>query len=148
MVRQACINIYQQQYQMGRFVRQHYNNSPIALGDIGAVSFLSEGKKLDMEGLGDIEVARSRLNHYWSPAFANWLLRKDSVKIAIVYAKSYPAVMQNWTRVGSWQIPNNVVCYSSTVSFYAIDSSTAIGLKANLQAFERSLPGDIEVKYY
>ena len=145
---QGSINIYEQQYQMGQFVHRFYNATPVAMGDIGAISFFSQGKNVDLEGLGNLEIARSRKNGYWTPDFLYSLTQRDSVKVAIVFDASYPRqLLQQWKKVAIWQIPDNVACYSDVVSFYAVDSTEAPRLTANLQAFQPSLPRDVGVRY-
>lgn len=148
LMTQGSINIYEQQYQMGQFVKRYYPNTPIAMGDIGAISFYSAGRNLDLEGLGNLDVARSRKNNYWTPDFLYWLTRRDSVRVAIVFDRSYPLqLLHHWHKIAIWQIPNNVACYSDVVSFYAVDSTEGPKLEQNLQAFQSSLPGDIKVVY-
>ena len=144
----GSINIYEQQYQMGQFVHRYYNNTPMAMGDIGAISFFSQGRNLDLEGLGNLEVARSRKNNYWTPDFLDQQCRKDSVKVAIIFDRSYPFdLRRHWYKVATWQIPGNLVCYSDVVSFYAVDSANGPSLEANLKTFQPSLPGDVVVQY-
>ena len=148
-VGRACINIYEQQYQMGQFLHNHYYNEPVAIGDIGAVSYYTAGKNLDMVGLGNIEVARSHKNHYFSPDFMDWLSKKDSIKIAICYDYfNDPNLLHRWNKVATWEIPNNVACGDKTVSFYAVDKNQAPVLKKDLQDFQKSLPGEVVVRYY
>jgi hypothetical protein len=146
---QGSINIYEQQYQMGQFVKKYYPNTPIAMGDIGAISFYSAGHNLDLEGLGNLDVARSRKNHYWTPDFLYSISKRDSVRFAIVFDRSYPwQLLTRWQKIATWQIPNNVACYSDLVSFYAVDSTYSPGLKENLKDFQPLLPGDVIAQYF
>jgi len=148
-VGQACINIYEQQYQMGQFLHSHYFHDPVAIGDIGAVSYYTESRNLDMVGLANIEVARSRKEHYNSPDFMDWLSKKDSVKIAICYDYfNDPNLLRRWDKIATWQIPNNVACGDDIVSFYAVQKGAGPNLKKNLLEFQKSLPREVVVKYY
>lgn len=149
-VDQACVNIYEQQFQMGQFLHQYYYNDRVAIYDIGAVSYYTMGKKMDLVGLGDIEVARSRKGHYDSPDFLDWLSRKDSIKLAIIFDYwTDPSLSKRWSKVANWKIPNNVACGEDNVSFYAVDKDAAPELKKDLQEFQKkSLPKDVEVRYY
>ncbi len=61
---QCTTNIYEQQYQMGLFVRRYYQNSTVALNDIGAVNFLADIHCLDLLGLANAEVAGSETKTY------------------------------------------------------------------------------------
>ena len=145
---QGAINIYEQQYQMGQFVKKYYNNTPIAMGDIGAISFYAQGKSLDLEGLGNLEMAKARKYNYRTPEFYYDQCKKNNVRIAIVFDRAYPwQLLQRWYKVAIWQIPNNVACYSDVVSFYAMDSTGGPELKGNLQAFQPNLPADVQVRY-
>jgi hypothetical protein len=138
-------NIYDQQVQMGRFLQQYYNNEKIAANDIGAVSFYTKGEKLDLWGLGDITIARSRKGGYWTPDFIDSVARARDIKIAVVYNSWFPEeLIKKWHPAGSWTIQNNVICGDSIVHFYAIDSTFLTTLKDNLNKFSKSLPQDVE----
>jgi hypothetical protein len=146
---QACINIYEQQYQMGQFLHSHYNDSAVAIGDIGAVSYYTQGRKFDLVGLGNIEVARSKRNHYYNPDFLYWITKRDSIKIAILYdVFNDPALLSRWNKVATWQIPNNVTCGDDIVSFYAVNPEAKQGLLNNLYDYQKTLPSDVVVTYY
>lgn len=148
-VKQACINIYEQQYQMGKFFQRSYPNDALAANDIGAVSFYTRGYIFDLWGLGNIEVARSKKGGYWTSDFLQGLASQKGVKVAALYdswlQSSLPA---GWRKVATWQIQNNVVCGDDTVSFYAADDSQAETLKQNLQSYQPSLPAGVKVQYY
>ena len=147
--KQACINIYEQQYQMGNFIKQYYNKDTVALNDIGAVSFFKQGGVFDMWGLADIDVARSKKNNYSTPAFLNNLANKKNVKVAVVYDSWFnKALLNNWQKIATWQINNNVICGDSIVSFYALKTQDTTLLKANLVNYQKTLPTDVKIDYY
>lgn len=149
LMTQGSINIYEQQYHMGQFVKRFYPDTPIAMGDIGAISFYSNARNLDLEGLGNLDVARSRKNNYWTPDFLDALARHDSVRVAIIFDRSYPLQLrQRWQKTATWQIQNNVACYSDVVSFYAVDSTERSTLKNKLKQFQPVLPRDVKVLYF
>jgi hypothetical protein len=148
-VKQACINIYEQQYQMGKFFQRSYPADALAANDIGAVSFYTRGYIFDLWGLGNIEVARSKKGGYWTSGFLQGQAGQKGVKVAALYdswlQSSLPA---GWIKVATWQIHNNVVCGDDTVSFYAADATQADTLKRNLQSYQPSLPSGVKVQYY
>jgi hypothetical protein len=145
----ACVNIYQQQYQMGRFLRTYYDKDVNAVNDIGAVSFFTQGANIDLWGLGNIQVARSRKSGRWNPGFLDSLCRAQGARTAVFYEKWFNDSMRDrWTKVATWRIPNNVICGDDSVSFFAIRPADASSLRGNLQAFEKQLPAGVEVRYY
>jgi hypothetical protein len=145
----ACINIYDQQYQMGLFLHDHYNHDVIAMNDVGAVCYMTEGKNLDLWGLGCIDVAKSKKEGYFSPAFLDSLSRSRGVKIAVVYDSWFSDTLRSkWTKVATWKIPDNVICGDPTVTFYAVAAGADGELRMNLQKFRSRLPAGVEVKYY
>ncbi len=147
--KQDCINIYDQQYQMARFVHEFYNKDGIAFNDIGAVSFYSEGPKLDMIGIASLDVLKSKKKGYWSPYFADSLARKINARLAVVYDPWFnPVLLNHWGKVASWTIQNNLIAAFDSVSFYAVDRGDTSALKNNLKAFQPQLPPSVLVRYY
>jgi hypothetical protein len=145
----ACINIYEQQYQMGRFLQKYYPEEGVAANDIGAVAYFTTGRVVDLWGLGDIDIARSRRKQYWTPTFLDTISRRKNARLAIVYDSWFKDSLQHhWQKLATWKIPDNVVCGDDIVSFYAIDSSIAPKLKNDLILYQQSLPKEVEVKYY
>jgi hypothetical protein len=57
----AMANIYQQQYQMGLFLRTYYDGQAVAANDIGAVCFLADIRLLDLAGLATTDVVRNKI---------------------------------------------------------------------------------------
>ncbi|MHA4808128.1 hypothetical protein ACX0G9_08470 [Flavitalea flava] len=146
--RQACVNIYQQQYQMGQFLKKYYDTATVAANDIGAISYYSRIRTVDLWGLGSMEIAKSKKGKYWTPSFLDSLVRRDQVKLAIIYDEWFdPELIHRWKKVATWQIHDNVITGGETVSFYVIDPKDGPELKAKLEDFEKSLPSGIGVMY-
>jgi hypothetical protein len=145
----ASRNIYEQQYQMGRFVAQYYAGQTVAVNDIGAVSYLGNSRVIDLWGLGNNEVAKSKIEHSFSIPFVQQLIGKEQVKIAVIYNSVFDhSLYDRWTKVATWSITDNVVCAGTTVVFYAIRPEDAPQLLQNLQQFEASLPPKVTVSYF
>ncbi len=145
----ACVNIYNQQFQMAKFLKTYYDNQPVAANDIGAISYYKKERPLDLVGLASIKVVRSIKNHYFSPAFLDSLSKSEHVGIAVLYESWFSdSLLVRWDKVASWTIPDNVICGDSVVTFYALDKAKIPDLKKNLQEFQPVLPAGIRVKYF
>jgi hypothetical protein len=145
----ACLNIFDQQYQMARFTKNFYNGNTVALNDIGAVGYYTDARIVDLWGLASIEVAKSKKDHYWTPTFLDSLITADKVRFSIIYDSWFPASLSNgWSKVATWKIQNNIICGDSVVSFYSIDTAQKALLQQKLRSFQPELPSSVEVKYY
>lgn len=138
---QATSNIYEQQYQMGLFLREFYDGTPVALNDIGAASFLANIECVDLAGLADMDVAKRRLRRLYESEDVQEVVGERGVPIAIVYDSWFGnAIPAGWRRAGTWTIRNNVVVGSDTVSFYATEPGEWGPLRSHLLQFSRELP--------
>src|SRR5206468_6265932 len=132
-----------------RFCSTYYNRQVVAANDIGALSFFTNDQILDLWGLANNEVAKSRKKNYWTPAFLDSITRKHRANLAIVYDSWFSdSLLKRWSKVAAWTIPNNVVCGDSTVSFYSVDPVNRLSLQKNLKAFQPTLPAHVKVTYY
>ncbi|HVP58917.1 MAG TPA: hypothetical protein VMU02_12550 [bacterium] len=139
----ATTNIYEQQYQMGLFVKKFYEGRCVALNDIGAVNFLADIKCLDLWGLANREVAEARGAGTYDTARIRELVSASGAEIAILYPKwftRFGGLPPEWTEVGEWRIRNNVICGGRAVSIYAITPSERAPLDSSLCAFSPELP--------
>lgn len=144
---QATTNTYEQQYQMGSFLKQFYHEESIAANDIGAINYLADIKCLDLWGLGSLEVARSKMDGNYDTQEIYYLAKRKKIKIAIVYDHWFEecgGIPSQWIKVGEWKITNNVVCGGDTVSFYAVDPEGERKLIENLRIFSSHLPKDVK----
>ncbi len=143
----SSYNIYEQQYQMALFIKQYYNNHTIAANDIGAISYLTDARIVDLWGLGDNEVTRARKGGYWTPEYLQSLVTKKGATIAVVYESWFPApLLNNWQKAGTWEVSYSFMLGDTKVTFYAIDKNHAEQLKNNLRQFSQQLPKDIVVQ--
>lgn len=150
---QASYNIYEQQYQMGLFLKRFYQGKTVALNDIGAANYLCDLKCIDLAGLGSNKVAKIIIKNKATGAFAPspWTnLSTEQISdltqnadIAICYDSWFPNVPPSWVKVGEWVIQNNVVSGGNTVSFYAINAFEKDNLLNNLRIFSAKLPNDV-----
>ncbi|HVK99996.1 MAG TPA: hypothetical protein VM553_09295, partial [Dongiaceae bacterium] len=93
----ASNNIYEQQYQMHRFVVDYYKK-PIAVNDIGYVAYKNEQMIVDIWGLGSIEAYRYRIKEKNS----NWLTKlteEHGVELAMIYDEYWSNdIPANWIK--------------------------------------------------
>ena len=137
---QAISDIYCQQYQMGLFARDNFAGKAIVIADIGAVSFLSDAKVLDLVGLGSLEALQARLNKTYSTDFVQSWSRRENAVAALTAVSPLPP---GWTLLTTWTIPNNYVSGSDHVGIYAIDPATAPALEAMLVRFRARIPARV-----
>ncbi len=142
----ASRNIYEQQYQMGRFLKNYGAGETVMLNDIGAAGFLSDAHIVDLYGLSTIEVARAKMHHQFTQDFRRSLAARTGTKFAILYPAVYRDVgglPPEWVPVGSWKIQLNQICWADTVTFYAVDPTYRQQLESNLKEFGPMLPRDV-----
>jgi hypothetical protein len=136
---------------VGRFLARHYAGAPVAVNDIGAVTWLADVHCLDMLGLASLEVCRRRMALTWGRDAIDELTRQHGVRVAIVYDRwfdreSTGGLPAHWSRVASWRIPRNVVNGEDTVTFYAVPPDERPRLQEALEAYARALPRTVEVR--
>ena len=139
----ASCNIYQQQFQMRRFVHE-WLQEPVAVNDLGMVSMGYDEYVLDLWGLATPAAILGASDPAWidSIAFSN------GVNSAIVYRDELPGI-QHWTYVARMEISQPlVVCVSGGVDFLAAPWAVADSLRARLDDFSESLPEGIEIVVY
>jgi hypothetical protein len=144
----ASLNIYEQQYQMGLFLQKYYPNAVVAANDIGAISFLTNIKVLDLVGLASADVLNLKMHHKYSQEQVEMLSQRVGTQIAVVYdswlyMSGLNADSMGWKKAGEWKIQNNVVCDNDRVSFYAVLPKEETLLQKHLQEYSGILPRTI-----
>ncbi len=144
----AVQNIYQQQYQMARFVQLYYPQSSVVANDIGAITFFSEIKLTDLAFIGDWEAFNAEKNGHMNAAWVESTANRRGAQIAIVYDQWVkPIIPDTWTRVATWTIPDNFICGEPTVSFYSIDPEDGIMLQQQIRDFSPKMPPEVDITY-
>jgi hypothetical protein len=144
---QASQNVFDQQYQMGLFLRRFYPDASVAVNDIGAVAYLDNPHLLDLWGLASLSVAKIESKAPITPTEIERLATSKKVVVAIVYKRLFKngvigrgGLPKQWTQVGKWTLVNNYMSADSTVSFFATRPSGVAPLVAHLRQFSNSLP--------
>lgn len=144
---QASHNIYEQQFQMARFLRRFYQGRGVAANDVGAISYYADVHLLDLAGLVNLDVMRAKRANRYDQDVVRRLLAQYEVEVIVVYdywAGEYGGQLPEWgVPVGQWTIPQNYVCAYDTVSFYAPRPELAPALTTALREFASELPADI-----
>lgn len=135
----AANNIYEQHYQMHRFVTEFYPHS-VAVNDIGYVTYQNDQMVLDLYGLANPEALQHRLSDP-DPAWMDELAAARGVELAMVYDTWIAARPPGWIKLGELHLSKPKITPSSAVvSFYALNSSAAGEIKPLLEAFVPTLP--------
>ena len=144
-----CIRMYDQEYLTAGFVHRYYYRSTVGIDEPGAVSWFSEGRKLDYTGIANDEIIRSKKHHYWSPLYADSISRKSGVRTAIVSNPWFnPGQLPKWNIIATWTIPDSSPGTEKIVNFYALNHYDTAGLRRNLHDYQHLLPAEVAVKYY
>jgi hypothetical protein len=141
----AANNIYKQQYQMRRFVFEYFK-APVAVNDLGYVSYKNDFDVLDLWGLGSLEAAKARGGN--EPDWMEKITAKHKVQLAMIYESWFtPNTPKSWMRIADLKLkripPSQIIKVGSAgddVSFYATDCQTAQDTMAKLAAFQKTLP--------
>jgi len=144
----ASRNIYEQQYQMGTFLRQNYPGAAVAVNDIGAVSYLGNIHLVDLVGLGSIDILRLQRGGIYTTESIGKICEGHGVSVALLYDSWFErgnmhGVPSSWIRAGQWKILDNVICGDDIVSIYAVQPSKLGELVQNLRRFSSALPARV-----
>lgn len=135
----AAADIYGQQYQMHRFVREFYHGN-IAVNDLGLVSYQKPAGDMvvDLWGLGSPEAARQVVKD------APWLrqiVERHGVSLAMIYPDWYASIPDEWTPLGKLCLPHPpVVVSEGCVVFYSTTAAAKPEIWKDLQQFAQTLP--------
>lgn len=135
----AANNIFEQQYQMHRFAVEYYKK-PVAVNDIGYVSFRNDNYVLDIFGLSSLESYR----HWNSAKNISWmdsLAEKHNVNLIMIYEHWFKEIPSNWIKVGELHLGNKQMTVSgSVVSFFIRDSDHLDQIHSLLSDFQKTIP--------
>jgi hypothetical protein len=139
----ATKNIYEQQYQMGLFLKQYGGTETVVINDIGAVTFLSDVAIIDLWGLGTKETANLKMKKKLTNGEIERIAKDHHASIALVY-ETWFTLPDSWVETGIWRISDNVVAGNEAVNIYCVDPSKQAAIMERLKEFSSSLPKGVE----
>jgi hypothetical protein len=133
----ASRGIYEQQYQMHRFVTEFYER-PVAVNDLGWVSYRNPSYVLDLWGLGSEEARRMRLAR--EPDWMARLAQEHHVGLAMIYAQWFGEdIPAGWRPLAVLKTPHRTAA-SFPVTFYVTSPDALADANAALRRFTPVLP--------
>jgi len=144
----ASNNIYEQQFQMHRFLDEFYHG-PVAVNDLGLVSYHNPNFVLDLGGLAS-EEARMLISSNANAGAYRAMVDRNGVHLVIIYEEWFVnKIPASWIKVASMDQSRACIdCSEGEVQFYATDAVTAGILRPELQAFRKVLPPRVKLKVY
>jgi hypothetical protein len=141
-------NIYEQQFQMHRFVNDFYRE-PVAVNDLGLVSYHNSNFVLDLGGLADEKARILRSGDADAEDYREFV-DSNHVHLVIIYDDWFEdQIPASWVKVASMDLSRERVSSAEAeVQFYATDATTASTLRPELQTFSKSLPPGVKLTIY
>jgi hypothetical protein len=139
--------VHLQQAQMARFAKD-YLQAPVAVNDLGWVSWSADAYVLDLWGLGSQEARKARMvDGGASPGWADRMVKHKGVEFAMIY--DYPFVGglgPDWHPVAHLTIegPTGALAHDD-VTFYATTATAEAPMRAAVRAFAPSLPAGAQL---
>lgn len=131
-------NIFLQQRQMHRLAAD-YVKSPVAVNDLGWVSYQNPQYVLDLWGLGS-EKAREARSAGQGPGWMSELATERGVKLVMIYDAWLPELPAGWVRLGSLTFRGKLVTAAEReVAMYATEPGYVPELNAAIAAWSASL---------
>lgn len=135
----ASNNIFEQHYQMHRFVTS-YLREPVAVNDLGYVAYKNDEYVLDLYGLGSEQARhlfRSQSNGDWMAA----LCRDHEVRVAMIYTSWFKSLPSSWVKLGELSLSRyNHTPAHPVVEIYATSEEHVGETLSRLSSFKESLP--------
>jgi hypothetical protein len=127
-------NTYLEQYQTALFIRTYYPREAVIVNDLGAVTYYTDARILDLAALGDVEPLQilRRTGSYTKRDVVAWTAKYHPSVAVISLGWSWvaPLVPAEWTRVGEVEVPPK----RERVGFYAVDPQASWILRASMAA--------------
>lgn len=139
----ASNNIYEQHYQMHRFVTEFYRK-PVAANDIGFISYRNPEYILDLWGLASNKALSSR--HFAkSESWMDELVLSKNIGLAMIYDNLFPGVPESWHKLGVLQLgKRRITAAQDRVAFYATRKESLQELCSLLEKFVLTLPEGVK----
>lgn len=140
----AARNIYQQQFQMHGMVTECWRK-PVAINDLGWVSFRNDGYVLDLWGLGNEAARKARATG--EPGWMERLVEEKGVDLAIVYPDWFDDFPQAWVQVGAIGFKDPAITpYAAMAPVFATRAEALPEIQRCLRQLSDSAPAGVVVE--
>ncbi len=122
---------YLEQYQTAQFIQRYYPTDTIIVNDLGAVTYYTRARILDLVGLGDIEpLAIMRRSVYTGREVMQWTApyRPSIAVVSLGWSVSGALIPRDWVRVAVVEMPP----HGHRVGFFAVDPKGAWVLRGSV----------------
>jgi hypothetical protein len=138
----ASLAIYEQNYQMRRFVVDFYRQ-PVGVNDIGWVSYCNPHYVLDLWGLGSETARLKRAGAAHNPLWLKDLVDARRIGVVIIYDEWFPGqIPESWRRLATLKAAHRMAAPFDTMSVYATSAAATPAVLTALREFGRDLgPG-------
>ena len=135
-----------------RFADRYYSGSTIAVNDIGAVSFYSDCRILDVYGLASLEplALRGRPGGFSKDEVFRWAKSK-AARIAILqteWSEIGDVIPAAWIKVAEMQMPRVTGFGNTKIGFFALEPSEKVLLARNLREYGLFLPDSCSLHFF
>jgi hypothetical protein len=128
---QGVRGTYLEQYQTAKFIQRYYPTDAVIVNDLGAVTYYTRARILDLVGLGDIEpVTIMRRSAYTGREVTEWTApyRPSIAIVSLGWSVSSALIPHEWERVAVVEVPP----HWHRVGFFAVDPRDAWVLRASV----------------
>lgn len=140
----ASHGIFLQQFQMHRFATQFFP-LPVAVNDLGYVSFNNDQHVLDLWGLGSEQARLRRAEPDFGAEDLRELVREHGTVFAMIYDSWLgDAVPPEWCRIAELRTPR-VTAASGNVAFYLVRTQSEAAMRMALADFATTLPLESDI---
>jgi len=111
---------YLEQYQTAQFIQRYYPYDAVIVNDLGAVTYYTRARILDLVGLGDIDpLAIMRRSAYTGREVTQWTApyRPKIAVVSLGWSVSGALIPREWVRVAVVEVPPDW----HRVGFFAVD---------------------------
>ncbi|MEI7906246.1 MAG: hypothetical protein WCI84_02700 [Bacteroidota bacterium] len=131
-------NIFEQQLQIHTFVT-HFYQKPVAVNDIGYVSYKNSNYVLDLWGLTSKNILRMRKSNPGNNEWMDSLVTEKNISLVIIYDVWFTNHPAHWKKVAELTLTKpNITASENVVSFYAVNNTEETIQK--IRAFRNEMP--------
>jgi hypothetical protein len=122
---------YLEQYQTAQLIRRYYPSAAVIVNDLGAVTYYTQARIVDLVGLGDLEpLVIMRNTAYTSREVTAWTApyRPSIAIVSLGWSVAVPLIPRDWVRVAVVDMPP----HGHPVGFFAVDHKEGWTLRASI----------------